>query len=48
MISRWQWILKQTFKKLWFRATLFAIVAIITALLSILFKSMIPESEVVY
>ncbi|HCP4953042.1 DUF2254 family protein, partial [Klebsiella pneumoniae] len=24
MISRWKWILKQTFKKLWFRATLFA------------------------
>ncbi len=38
MISRWKWILKQTVKKLWFRATLFAIVAIITALLSILFK----------
>lgn len=37
-------MLKQTIKKLWFRATLFAIVAIITALLSILFKSMIPES----
>ncbi len=32
MISRWKWILKQTVKKLWFRATLFAIVAIITAL----------------
>ncbi|MDF3803627.1 DUF2254 family protein, partial [Enterobacter hormaechei] len=44
MISRWQWILKQIFKKLWFRAGLFAIVAIMTALLSILFKSMIPES----
>ncbi len=44
MISRWQWVLKQTFKKLWFRATLFAIVAIITALVSILFKSLIPES----
>ena len=44
MISRWKWMLKQTIKKLWFRATLFAIVAIITALLSILFKSMIPES----
>ncbi|MHA1028229.1 DUF2254 domain-containing protein [Enterobacter asburiae] len=44
MISRWQWILKQVFKKLWFRAALFAIVAIMTALLSILFKSMIPES----
>lgn len=26
MISRWKWMLKQTFKKLWFRATLFAIV----------------------
>ncbi|EMV1930571.1 DUF2254 domain-containing protein, partial [Escherichia coli] len=24
MISRWKWMLKQTFKKLWFRATLFA------------------------
>ncbi|HBS3787736.1 TPA: DUF2254 domain-containing protein, partial [Klebsiella pneumoniae] len=23
MISRWKWILKQTVKKLWFRATLF-------------------------
>ncbi|EIH0471170.1 DUF2254 domain-containing protein, partial [Escherichia coli] len=28
MISRWQWILRQTLKKLWFRATLFAMVAI--------------------
>ena len=44
MILRWQWILRQTLKKLWFRATLFAMVAIITALLSILFRSMIPES----
>ncbi|EFW6889332.1 DUF2254 domain-containing protein, partial [Escherichia coli] len=25
MISRWKWMLKQTIKKLWFRATLFAI-----------------------
>ncbi|ENG5113708.1 TPA: DUF2254 domain-containing protein, partial [Escherichia coli] len=24
MISRWKWMLKQTIKKLWFRATLFA------------------------
>lgn len=44
MISRWQWVLTQVFKKLWFRATLFAIAAVITALLSILFKSMIPAS----
>lgn len=44
MFSRWRWILTQISKKLWFRATLFAIAAIVTALLSILFKSMIPES----
>ncbi|GEM_PF-6978776 len=29
MISRWKWMLKQTFKKLWFRATLFAIVVML-------------------
>ncbi|MGK3539523.1 hypothetical protein ACSLOP_30635, partial [Escherichia coli] len=29
MISRWKWMLKQTIKKLWFRATLFAIVAML-------------------
>ncbi|MEH0834724.1 DUF2254 domain-containing protein [Pectobacterium cacticida] len=46
MMSRWQWILKTVVKKLWFRATLFAVVAVITALLSILFKSFIPESLV--
>lgn len=44
MISRWQWILGQTFKKIWFRALLFAITAVVTALVSILFKSMIPLS----
>ncbi|WP_428943742.1 DUF2254 domain-containing protein [Pantoea sp. FN060301] len=44
MISRWQWLLGQTFRKLWFRAALFAIAAVITALVSILFKSMIPLS----
>lgn len=44
MISRWQWILGQILKKLWFRATLFAIAAVVTALLSIIFKSMIPPA----
>lgn len=43
MMSRWQWLLTKVIKKLWFRATLFAFMAIITALVSILFKSMIPE-----
>lgn len=44
MISRWRWLLGQTFRKIWFRATLFAIAAVITALISIFFKSMIPFS----
>jgi len=44
MISRWRWLLGQTFRKLWFRATLFAIAAVITALVSIFFKSLIPTS----
>lgn len=43
MISNWQWILARLSKKLWFRVTLFAIFSVISALLSILFKSDIPE-----
>ena len=44
MASRWQWVLGKTCRKIWFRATLFAIAAVITALLSIVFKSAIPAS----
>ena len=44
MISRWQLLLTFTFKRLWFRATLFAIAAVTTALASILFKSFIPPA----
>ncbi len=44
MISHWQWVLLQISRKLWFRATLFAIAAVVTALVSILFKSFIPSS----
>ncbi|NDJ58514.1 DUF2254 domain-containing protein [Enterobacteriaceae bacterium 4M9] len=44
MISRWQWILGQTVRKLWFRTALFALAAVVTALLSIAFKSLIPAS----
>ncbi|EGM1627967.1 DUF2254 domain-containing protein [Salmonella enterica] len=44
MISQWQWLLAQTSRKIWFRATLFAIAAVLTALASIVFKSMIPQS----
>ncbi|PWW08170.1 DUF2254 domain-containing protein [Mangrovibacter plantisponsor] len=44
MISRWQFVLTQMFHKLWFRATLFAIAAILTALISIAVKSFIPPA----
>lgn len=44
MISRWQWIMEKIYKKIWFRATLFALAATVTALISIFFKSMIPLS----
>ncbi len=44
MISRWQWVVGQVVRKLWFRTALFALAAVITALLSIAFKSFIPPS----
>lgn len=44
MISRWQWVVGQVVRKLWFRTALFALAAVITALLSIAFKSFIPAS----
>ncbi len=44
MISRWQWVVGQVVRKLWFRTALFALAAVITALLSIAFKSLIPVS----
>lgn len=44
MISRWQWVVGQVVRKLWFRTALFALAAVITALLSIAFKSLIPAS----
>ncbi|MCW1832670.1 DUF2254 domain-containing protein [Pantoea ananatis] len=44
MISRWQLIFRQAGRKLWFRATLFALAAVVSALASIVFKSAIPPS----
>lgn len=44
MISRWQLIFRQAGRKLWFRAALFALAAVISALASIVFKSAIPPS----
>lgn len=44
MTSKWQWIAHRLTRKLWFRASLFAILAVATALVSISLKSFIPES----
>ena len=42
MTSRWQWLFLQLTRRLWFRATLFSVLAIATALLAIVLKPYIP------
>ncbi|MEQ7918462.1 DUF2254 domain-containing protein [Xanthomonas sp. WHRI 1810A] len=44
MIARWRWLLHQLTKRLWFRATLFSLLGVATALLAVVFKDFIPES----
>ncbi|MBB1596158.1 DUF2254 domain-containing protein [Achromobacter sp. UMC46] len=44
MIARWQWALKQLTKRLWFKASLFSLLGVVTALLAIMFKGVIPET----
>ena len=44
MIARWRWMLAQLTKKLWLRATLFSLLGVATALISILLKDSIPFS----
>lgn len=44
MIARWRWMLNQLTKRLWFRATLFSVLGVATALLAAVFKDYIPES----
>lgn len=44
MIARWRWIANQLTKRLWFRASLFSILGVATALLAVFFKDLIPES----
>jgi uncharacterized membrane protein len=43
MIPRWQWLLLQLSRRLWLRVTLFAIVAIVTALLGIAAPDFLPS-----
>ncbi len=43
-MSRWYWYLSQTIGSLWFRASLYGVVAVITALVSIYFSRYVPEN----
>ncbi|KTC41368.1 hypothetical protein AO269_22670 [Pseudomonas putida] len=42
MIARWRWALGQMTKRLWFRASLFSLAGIATALIAIVFKDFVP------
>ncbi|TWC22212.1 MULTISPECIES: DUF2254 domain-containing protein [unclassified Pseudomonas] len=44
MIARWRWVTNQLTKRLWFRASLFSLLGVATALLAVVFKDFIPES----
>jgi len=46
MIARWEWTLKQVTKRLWFRASLFSLLGVVTALLALAFQQyiQIPDS----
>lgn len=42
MIARWRWALGQMTKRLWFRASLFSLAGIATALVATVFKDFVP------
>ncbi|MGE3904993.1 MAG: DUF2254 domain-containing protein [Reyranellaceae bacterium] len=42
MLSRWQWLLIRTTRRLWFRATLFSVLGIVVAVLAALVQPLIP------
>ncbi|ASK35811.1 hypothetical protein CEK62_16195 [Alcanivorax sp. N3-2A] len=42
MISKWQWLLSQLSRQLWLRASLFAVLAVASALLAILAQRILP------
>ncbi len=42
MISKWQWLLAQLTRTLWVRASLYALLAVVAALLSILVQRLLP------
>ncbi|OCX25809.1 DUF2254 domain-containing protein [Pseudomonas graminis] len=42
MVARWQWLLIRTTRRLWFRAGLFSLLGVVTALLAVVLKDHIP------
>lgn len=44
MISRWHWLLLQLTRKLWFRVSLFSVLAVATALVAIVLAPYIPAA----
>ena len=44
MIARWRWLATRIAKRLWFRATLFSLLGVVTALLAMVFKDAVPVS----
>ena len=44
MTARWQWIIRKIGKRLWFRASLFSLLGVVSALLALAFKDYVPES----
>jgi uncharacterized membrane protein len=44
MMARWRWLAIRLTKRLWFRASLFSLLGIATALLAVAFKDVIPPS----
>lgn len=44
MSARWQWVLAQIGRRLWFRASLFSLLGVASALLALAFKDYVPQS----
>ena len=42
MVARWQWLLTQSTKRLWFRASLFSVLGVVTALMAMVLKDYVP------
>ncbi|MCY0386679.1 DUF2254 domain-containing protein [Robbsia sp. Bb-Pol-6] len=44
MYAKWRWIARRIFKRIWFRATLFSLLGVVSALVSVGLRQYIPDS----